>query len=405
MNGRNGTAVALTMVLEGLGYSIYGAIFGVYLFELKASFTELALLTAIPNATALFLSRFWGIISDESHARKPFILWGKYVAAFFVFIYSLTTNVKEILILFILASLITSPAASPMNAIITSLGGREKRGRSIGLVISASALGWMLGSFISAMMVKFLPINYLFILASIILLLSAIIFQIGYKEDVSSYLFSKHIFRIAFNKAFSFVEFKADRELFPLIYAMLIYYIGVTLFFHIFGIKYYIVIGRDMSLYALVGGISAFFSVIAPPFYGYISDIIGRDKLLVIMIFVRTIYMIMLTIIWDPLILTILWVLPIWAGIQVSARGLATDILGDERAGRAQGTFSIARNAAAIIGSITSGILADFLHASENIHNAFPVLLLGIILCAVSGVIVLIRVVLLRNKVLHGRIK
>ena len=160
-----------------------------------------------------------------------------------------------------------------------------------------------------------------------------------------------------------------------------------------------------MSLYALVGGISAFFSVIAPPFYGYISDIIGRDKLLVIMIFVRTIYMIMLTIIWDPLILTILWVLPIWAGIQVSARGLATDILGDERAGRAQGTFSIARNAAAIIGSITSGILADFLHASENIHNAFPVLLLGIILCAVSGVIVLIRVVLLRNKVLHGRIK
>ena len=127
MNGRNGTAVALTMVLEGLGYSIYGAIFGVYLFELKASFTELALLTAIPNATALFLSRFWGIISDESHARKPFILWGKYVAAFFVFIYSLTTNVKEILILFILASLITSPAASPMNAIITSLGGREKK--------------------------------------------------------------------------------------------------------------------------------------------------------------------------------------------------------------------------------------------------------------------------------------
>ena len=86
-----------TIFLDSVGYSIYGAIFSVYLYDLGASFFQISLLSALPSVVTLLLARFWGILSDESGIRKRFIIWSKYISSLFVFLYGLTRDVNQLL--------------------------------------------------------------------------------------------------------------------------------------------------------------------------------------------------------------------------------------------------------------------------------------------------------------------
>lgn len=384
----NKIVLVSTIILDNLGTALYGAVFSVYLYELGASFTELALISALPNLVALSLTRFWGIVSDETRARKPFIAWSKIITPFFILTYGFTKSVRLIILLFTLATILSSPGGPAFNALITTIGGKQRRGRSLGYIISSGTLGWAIGSFLSAYLVFLFSVEYLFIFSSLILFTSAIVFATLYKENHSGKILTGKIMRELFYKAYSIKEFMIDKAILPLVGAMMIYDIGVISFFQIFMIKYFIVINRDMAFYAIAGGLSSIFSALAPPFYGYIADKIGMKKLLAIMMLIRSIYMIFLAMIWDPLILTILWILPIWAGIFLSSRGLATEILGDDKAARAQGTFSIAYFVSGIIGPLLAGSLADYLGARRNIALATPIYLFSIIMCLLAVILV-----------------
>ncbi len=386
---RNSIVLVLTIVLSNLGTALYGAIFSVYLYELGASFTELALISALPNLVALLLTRFWGIVSDETHARKPFIAWSRFVTPLFILAYGFAENVKVIILLFIIATILSSPGGPAFNALITTIGGKQRRGRALGYFVSSGTLGWALGSFLSAYLVNSFTVKSLFIFSSLILFISAIIFASLYREHYDRNSFTRNIMVDSLHKAYSIKEFMVDKAILPLVGAMMIYNMGVVAFFQIFMIKYFIVINKNMALYAIVGGISSILSALAPPFYGYIADRVGMKKLLVIMMTIRTLYMALLAVIWDPFILTVLWVLPIWAGVFLSSRGLATEILGDDKAARAQGTFSMAYLISGVIGPLIAGPLADYIGARENIALATPIYLFSIILCLFAVFLVL----------------
>ncbi len=388
----NSLVLILTSILDNLGSAIYGAIFSVYLYELGASFTELALLSALPNLVALLLTRFWGIMSDETHARKPFIAWSKMITPVFIIAFGFTRNVKIILFLFILATIFSSPGGPAYNALITTLGSKQRRGRALGIFVSSGTLGYAIGSFLSAYIISLLNITYLFLSSALILYISAVIFIAFYRERYGRRAFTRKLMRDSLHKAYSLREFFIDKAILPLVGAMMIYNLGVIAFFQIFMFKYFIVIGENMALYAIIGGISSILSAIAPPFYGYIADKIGMKNLLVIMMTIRSFYMIFLALIWDPFILTVLWVLPIWAGVFLSSRGLATEILGDEKAARAQGTFSIAYLLSGIIGPLLSGTLADYIGARENISLATPIYIFSTILCLIATLLILLFV-------------
>jgi len=388
----NHKTLSTVIFLDNVGLSLYGAIFGVYLYDLNATFTELAMLSAVPSLVMLFLSRYWGIVSDETHVRKPYVIWSKFLRPFFVLTYGLVQEPKTIIIIFVLATILTSPGAPAFNAIITTIGRKEHRGSSIGQIVSIAALGNTIGGFCSAILIKIMPVKTLFVYSFIILLCSALLFTVGYQEEKSKNYLNMNLLKKAFGKAYSAREFSADRELFPLIFSMLVYNIGVTAFFHVFFIKLYLAINRDKSLYAFISSLSSAVSIFAPIIYGRIADHVGFKKLLTIAIYSRALYMIVLAIVWDPLTLMILWVVPIWAAIRVSSMGLATLILGDEKAARAQGTFAVSNQIASIIAPILSGILADYLGVRENMSNATPIYMLGIILCFISAIIVLIKV-------------
>jgi len=384
----NKIVLVSTIILDNLGTALYGAIFSVYLYELGASFTELALISALPNLVALLLTRFWGIVSDEIHARKPFIAWSKIITPFFILAYGFTKNVKLIILLFILATILSSPGNPAFNALITTIGGKQRRGRALGYFVSSGTLGWAIGSFLSAYLVSLLSVTLLFIFSSLILFISAIIFAALYREHYNRKFFTKKLMSDSLHKAYSVKEFMVDKAILPLVGAMLIYNIGVVSFFQIFMIKYFIVIGKSMAFYAIVGGLSSILSALAPPFYGYIADKVGMKRLLAVMMLIRTIYMVLLAIIWDPFILTVLWILPIWAGVFLSSRGLATEILGDDKAARAQGTFSIAYLVSGIIGPLLAGPLADYIGARDNIALATPIYLFSIIMCLLAVILV-----------------
>ena len=377
-----------TIFLDNTAYSLYGAIFSVYLYDLGASFSQIALLSALPSIVVLLLARFWGIVSDETGIRKGFIIWNKYFSALFVFLYGLTKDVNKLIILFVLATIIGSPGGPALNALITIEREKGRRGRRIGTFISSSTLGYAFGSFFSANILFFLrDIKYVFMISSAILLFSALIFTILYKEQPHRAL-TRTLIISSLLKAYSLREFYLDRAIIPLLLGMTIFNIGTAAFFQIFIFKYYIVIGKNMALYALVSSIMSVFSAIAPPLYGYIGDKIGLGRFLLVMMSVRILYMVALVLVWDPLALTILWILPIWAGIYLSSIALATEILGDEKAARAQGTFAISRSVSNIVGSIVSGILADYVGARKDITKATPIYA-GSILTCVSALMIM----------------
>ena len=110
------------------------------------------------------------------------------------------------------------------------------------------------------------------------------------------------------------------------------------------------------------------------------------------MMTIRTIYILVLAVVWDHVILTILWILPIWAGVYLSSSGLATEILGEEKVARAQGTFAMAGIASNIIGPLLSGIFTDFIGARVDISSAIPIYIASSILCIFATILVILFV-------------
>jgi len=383
--------LGISFILINIAGTIYWTIFRVFIYVIGGSFTEVALVSIIQSFSSILLSPFWGSLGDITKKRKNYIILGSLSLSLSTILFIISNNVIEYLLVFLFSSTLTSMIYPNLNALISTLSEKETRGKSLGYFYGIGAIGWTIGGLLSGYIADTYGMNFVFALSGIVGIMGALIIFLFLEEEKRE-VKEKNVFRKAWQEVIN--TFKVERKpVFNIfLLAMAFHSIGVGIFFTLFQIKFFISVGESYTLYGLVSGLSGIGSIIAPPLYGSLSDRFGRKNILMMTILAYSLYFIILGIIWDPIILTILWFLPLWPGIRISSIAFVSEIAEEKEAGKYQGFLEAITAISRSTGALLGGVIADMLGANVGIHILDYILMSASIASFISFVILKVKV-------------
>jgi len=128
-------------------------------FGLLSIFLPLYIMSVSPNnglfyigimsATALFLaipaSFFWGYICDKTRRYKRYILISFLASTVLLYLFTLTTNVSLLIILYVIMSVLHAAHEPPKNVLIAELYSREEWEKAFAFYEGFTETGWLIG--------------------------------------------------------------------------------------------------------------------------------------------------------------------------------------------------------------------------------------------------------------------
>ena len=100
---------------------------------------SLALLAAIP------FSYFWGYICDKTRRYKRYILLSFLMSTVMLYLFTLTTNIALLIILYVILSIFHVAHEAPKNVLIAELYSREDWERKFAFYEGLTETGWLIG--------------------------------------------------------------------------------------------------------------------------------------------------------------------------------------------------------------------------------------------------------------------
>jgi MFS family permease len=127
----------------------------------------------IMSAAALFLvipaSFYWGYICDKTRRYKRYILISFLASSIFLYLFTLTTNVSLVIILYVVMSVLHIAHEPPKNVLIAELYSREDWDKAFARYEGLTEVGWLIG-----LLLGFLMSYYGFSASSTLLLCCAL---------------------------------------------------------------------------------------------------------------------------------------------------------------------------------------------------------------------------------------
>jgi len=359
--------VGIPFILISINATIFWTIFRVFIYDIGGSFTEVALISLIQGFFTIFLSPFWGALSDALKRRKIFIIAGSAFLALIAPLFLMARSITDYLIVFTVASFFSSMIYPCLNAILTENVESTRRGATLGLFFGLNAIGWTLGGFLSGYLADVLGMDFVFILAGLVGGLGAVMGALLIREYGQYGKLSKDVIHYAWKRVMGSFTIEKNPDLMVLLGTIILYGSGSGVFFTLFQIKFFECVKRSYLIYGVVSALSGVGSIIAPPVYGYLADKIGKKEVFQATLIAYTLYFITMGLTWNPLILAILWFLPLWPGVRISSIALATELAREDAVGEYQGFVESSSALARAIGALIGGIIADILGARKNI--------------------------------------
>jgi len=138
-------------------------------FGLLSIFLPLYIVSIAPNdglfyigimsALALFLtipaSFFWGYVCDKTRRYKRYILLSFLASTVFLYLFTFTTNVTLLIVLYALMSILHVAHEAPKNVLIAELYSREDWERTFAFYEGFTETGWLIGLLLGFVMSTF----------------------------------------------------------------------------------------------------------------------------------------------------------------------------------------------------------------------------------------------------------
>jgi len=325
-------------------------------------------------------SRFWGNLSDKIGNRKLFIFMGILLTSIITPAYAFYEKPLEKLAFYTLASFFAVMIYPPVNALVSTLDTRH-RGGKIGSYLAYAIAGSTIGSFTGGFIISLMGYDTMYYISTITGILASVLI-LGFREPRVEKV--ERSFKELLQLSIKFETF-GSRDLKYLTYSFFIQSLSGSLFYNLFIIKLYIIVEKDPTIYGIINSLAGFPSIFASKIYGNLTDRIGRRKMYTIATAIYSPYFLALSIIDNIWIISILWALPIWLGVQIPAIALATDLSSKTNVAGIQGLLQTSSSLAIIIGPTIGGLLADALNTTKNINNIQIILYTTSILPIISA--------------------
>jgi len=349
---KTGTKTLLiSAFVNNIGGGIFWPFLSLHLYDLGASYVQIALLDSL-SAVMYITSRAWGAASDYYGRRKPFITVGTGLSAIPIFLCGFFNSSTPIIILFMVSSFFGSVSFPSFLAALTAA---EEKGRVIGWFSMLSGLGWAAGTFSMGFISGAFGVIGVYATAAAMIALSALI-VVFYPQE--SHVSREKSLMGYVKGAFSF-KFKAPKEFVWLLIAMFICWFGFQWSGPLLRLRFYDLLQHSKVMLGIVWGVSASISgAIVSPMAGRLSDRVGGGRMLQVTTLIYAVYTPLFAFINNPVLFSILWIVPIWTFNWVAAFSVPAQMTHESVRGEAMGALNTATYLGVMLG-VLGGVFAD----------------------------------------------
>ena len=380
----------LRMVFVGLSFGVFCANIGflatvtfVPLFarSLGIGMAEIGFIMGMYFIVATIMMVTIGSLSDIGGLRNIIIVIGLAGSAVIYWLIGISTTYPQLLILSGLLAAADSAYRPTSVVVIAQLSSRSTLGRNIGIFNAFIAGGMGVGCLIGGQIADKFGLSSVFTM-------SALILVVGTLSSMTSLRFDKkNIFRSNSRswKRINLNLFSMRRE-YLITSGLLLLCVGI--FFRNAGFRgvtsflpiYLTNLGADNSLIGLIIAFNFAVQIVLMPSMGWMSDRIGRKRILSLGMFATFLATFLLSTVNNPLeVFGIeLAVAFSWACLLVASNAFVADISPPERLGSMMGLVFTSMNLGGVIGPIVAGIASEIfnLRVTFQILSIFPLIAL-----------------------------
>ncbi len=378
----------LRMAFVGLSFGVFCANIGflatltfVPLFarSLEIGMVQIGFIMGMYFIVATIMMVTIGSLSDVSGLRSIIIITGLGGSAVIYWLIGISTTYPQLLILVGLLGVTDSAYRPTSVAVIAKLSSRSTIGRNIGIFNAFIAGGMGVGCLIGGQIADKFGLSSVFIMSALILVIGTLSSMTSLRIDKKNIFVARAGSRKRIN-----LNLLSMQKKYLLTSGLLL--LCVSIFFRNTGFRgvtsflpiYLTNLGADNSLIGLIIGFNFVFQIFLMPSMGWMSDRIGRKRILSLGMFATFLATFLLSIVNDPIeVFAIeLAVAFSWACLLVASNALVADISPPERIGSMMGLIFTSMNLGGVIGPIVAGITSEIfnLRVTFQILSIFPLI-------------------------------
>ena len=321
----------------------------IHLRSLGASFSLISLTLLLPALETIVLSPLWGGLLDSTRRSREIILGAVLAQALEFTLFPFLATPEQFVVAVSLAGVFTSSFIPVYSAMATWTS--QQYGRAIGGFWAAASLGFGSATLLGGIVYELFDARHLFGLGAVY----------GFLGCFAVLLISRRAVALSGSvpKSRGYLGLLRQRNILTLCIISVLAIVSTSAFNSFFTLYLVDFLGGSRLMAGLAATGTTVLGAVAFRLVGPLNDRKGRKPVFLLGTVGYVVYFLATFLVTNALVVTILWVLPIYPFIQSSAAALASDYTSASDRGKGLGLLESAISLGGGLGPLAGGIIAD----------------------------------------------
>ncbi|MDH5401157.1 MAG: MFS transporter [Candidatus Heimdallarchaeota archaeon] len=332
----------------------------------EGSYLVLALVISIPNLIALFGITFVGSYTDKSKNYKVVLLFVNLVGAIeYIILTQINTSIQYLIVVAI-GSLVF-PAYYPIvQAYATNLSDPGRKGEVTSKLLLNASIGWFIGSIFAGIVYRLFGMKVILLAAAIFCIIAGILASVKTVEFNDKSIGNSKIngndqidFSMDNIESTSFWNVLTRKSILSILSPVILLDFLAGAFFILGSVYFYEKIELSADYIGYTNAAATVFGSLILLKLGNISDKYGRKSIYVFGLLNYPIIFLLLSIYHQPIIVLILWSIPLYAVLRPIIPAMISDVTNENERSRGMSIVQLASSLAMTTGALFGGWMAD----------------------------------------------
>ena len=347
MNHRLTVHVSTVLAFGPIG--IIWAFLPIHLRSLGASYLLIALVSLIPAIETIGLSPAWGGILDKTGRGNKILLVSLLVQGVGFSVFPFLKNPEEFVLVVSLMGLFSS-SFIPVYGAMATLSNRQY-GRAIGGFWTAALLGYATATLIGGILYQYESVNSLFLLGAIYGYVGTLVVLLAPKDAL--------ILKRSLDISRGYWGLLKQRNIAILCLLSITVLVSTSAFNSFFTVYLVDVLNGSRLTAGLAATGTTVLGVFAYRLVGPLNDKVGRKPVFMLGAAGYVAYFAIIYFVTNVVVVTVLWILPIYPLVQSAAAALMSDYTSTADRGKGLGLLESAISLGGGLGPLAGGLIAD----------------------------------------------
>ncbi len=347
MNQRLTVHVSTVLAFGPIG--IIWAFLPIHLRSLGASYLLIALVSLIPAIETIGLSPAWGGILDKTGRGNKILLVSLFVQGVGFSVFPFLKTPEEFVLVVSLMGIFSS-SFIPVYGAMATLSNRQY-GRAIGGFWTAALLGYATATLIGGILYQYESVNSLFLLGAIYGYVGTLVVLFAPRDALTVKRF--------LDISRGYWGLLKQRNIAILCLLSVTVLVSTSAFNSFFTVYLVDVLNGSRLTAGLAATGTTVLGVFAYRIVGPLNDKVGRKPVFILGAAGYAVYFTIIYLVTNVVVVTVLWILPIYPLVQSAAAALMSDYTSAADRGKGLGLLESAISLGGGLGPLAGGLIAD----------------------------------------------